>query len=478
MRILAPFQALSPAQQRNIYVSIAEGVFYSFMVGAAESYFGAFGVFLNATPSQLGFLAALPPFFSAICQMASLLLLNRFPSRRPIIAVFAAIQAASIIPIALVPFLFPPGSQAVWTLLAFVVIYWGAAGFTAPLWNSLLGDLVPSDYRGRYYGIRSRWMGFATMATVLLAGGILHLFSTLSGGGSAESFHPTVAWGYLLIFVIAFVCRLTSSYFLLQHENPQYTPERPLPFSLRRVLRRAPHSNFAKFVFFVSAIQAGQAFSAPYFAPYMLKDLALPYWKFSILAAGPSVTLMVMHPFWGRMVDKVGCTRVISWLSFGVALNPLFWLVSGNVFWLFAVQLYSGFVWSGFNLAAWAFFFDAVPPSKRAYYGAYQGMIQGVFVLAGSLLGAFVVDRAPSLTLLDGSLASPYLFLFLVSGVIRVMSCVLLLRRFDDGKIVAAPEASPKPSRWKLRTIPGEASEDRGPESQHPKIHSSTTPEL
>ena len=205
MNLLAPFSSLPDKTRKNISCSIWEGVFYSVMVGMAESYFGAFGVFLNASSTQLGFLAAFPPFLAALCQMGSLLLLNRFPSRRPILVVFAAMQALMIIPIALLPFALGQDGAAIFPLLAFVALYWGAAGFTSPIWNSLIGDLVPADFRGRYFGVRSRWMGLATMSGVLLAGAVLNLFSKFSGTSEEGSQHPTVAWGYLIIFFLKMI---------------------------------------------------------------------------------------------------------------------------------------------------------------------------------------------------------------------------------------------------------------------------------
>ena len=431
------FRELPDSAKQSIAISNAEGICYAVMLGAAETYFGAFGVFLGATSFQLAMLTAIPPFFSAFVQMAAVWLLNRYPSRRPMLAGAAALQAVLILPIALLGVLMGRGHGTANWLIALVVLYSGAAGVTAPIWNSLLGDLIPATYRGRYFGIRNQWMGIATLITTLVAGGILHLFSHFGGEGNSS---PILVWGYLAIFIIALLARAGSSFCLTRHQNPEYTPERPLPFSLRRFFQRTPSRNFVRFVLFFSLVQAGQAFSAPYYAPYMLTHLHLPYIEYSLILAVPALALILMHPFWGRLVDRIGCKKVLAISSIGVVINPMLWLISSDVRFLLGLQIFSGVAWSGFNLAAAAFLFDAVTPSKRAYYSAYQGLIQGCFVLGGSLLGVYTVERIPAVGALDGTAASPYLTLFFLSGLIRMSGC-FFISRFEDGRVGITPAA-------------------------------------
>jgi MFS family permease len=111
------------------------------------------------------------------------------------------------------------------------------------------------------------------------------------------------------------------------------------------------------------------------------------------------------------------------------------WLVSNHWVYLAAIQFYSGFMWAGFNLAAANFMFDAVSAPKRARCAAYQALVNGAFVCAGTLLGGFlagnVASPLPALPWLPNP-ASPLLFLFFLSGIVRVFAAAYFLPRVRE----------------------------------------------
>jgi MFS family permease len=116
-------------------------------------------------------------------------------------------------------------------------------------------------------------------------------------------------------------------------------------------------------------------------------------------------------------------------------------VVSSHLAFLVAIQLFGGFVWAGFSLASANYMFDAVSPAKRARCAAYQGMMNGVFVVAGSLFGALVATHLPT-ALFFGPLVwcprSVLLFIFALSGLGRLVAAALLLHRFRELRPVEA----------------------------------------
>jgi hypothetical protein len=115
------------------------------------------------------------------------------------------------------------------------------------------------------------------------------------------------------------------------------------------------------------------------------------------------------------------------------------WLLSDHIAFLMFIQIYSGFFWSGFNLAAANFVFDAVTPTKRARCIAYQAIINGILVSVSSLLGGVLAMHMPdAVTQLLSALvpSSPFLALFLLSGVLRAMVMVFLYPAFKEVRTV------------------------------------------
>ncbi|MCC5874337.1 MAG: MFS transporter, partial [Gammaproteobacteria bacterium] len=133
--------AKDPVIDRSLRHSVKDGVYFSAMIGSAESYFAAFAVFLKASAAQIGMLAALPPVLASLSQLLSAWLGRRLGQRRKIIVFGALLQAAALIPLALLPLAFP--AHALPLLILCTVIYFIGPNLGAPQWGSLMGDLVP-----------------------------------------------------------------------------------------------------------------------------------------------------------------------------------------------------------------------------------------------------------------------------------------------------------------------------------------------
>ncbi|MEE4352869.1 MAG: MFS transporter [Desulfatiglans sp.] len=409
----------------SLRAAVRDGVSHAVMMGAGETYLGPFGIFLRASTVQVGILATLPQFFGSIMQLAGARAMPRFRSRRTVVLTGVLVQAVLWIPMAILPFLFGYGMLPVFLLIGLVTLYHGANGSVVPVWNSLIGDLVPAKIRGRFFGSRNRLTGMSTFMALLLAGVILHYFEK----------ERMAEVGYLIIFSVAFLARLNSARWIARYEDPEIRILPEESFTFRQFLRRSPYSNFAKFVFFIGAINLGVSFSAPYFTLYMLRDLKFSYLEFTVVTAVATISQFFTFRYWGELSDPFGNKKILNICGWGVAIVPALWLVSHHIGYLVLIQIYSGFVWAGFNLASVNFIFDAVTPPKRALCVAYQGLVNGLCVFVGSLAGGYVATQLPEFYPLGSWVwkpISPLPVIFLLSGVMRLVASGLLLHRFKE----------------------------------------------
>jgi MFS family permease len=414
-----------PEKNPSLRAAVKDGVSHAVMMGAGETYLGPFGIFLQATTLQVGLLATLPQLFGSVMQWASAQAMDRVRSRRTLIARGALLQAVLWVPMLLLPFLFGHSRTSVLFLLGLLILYHGTNGALVPVWNSLIGDLVPPQVRGRFFGNRSRLTGMSTFIALLVSGGILNLSERGMG----------LEIGFLVIFGVAFLAKLNSARWLRRYDDPpfHFSPEQV--FTFRQFLRRSPHSNFAKFVFFVGAVNFGVAFSAPYFALYMLRDLRFSYLAFTAVTGVAFMTQFLTFRYWGNLSDRFGNKKILNLCGWGVCTVPMLWLVSFHIGYLVLIQIYAGLVWAGFSLASANFIFDAVTPPKRARCVAYYGLINGVSVFAGSLAGAFVADHLPrTFSLGNWTWTPPFILpvVFFLSGLIRFLAAAFFLRRFKE----------------------------------------------
>ncbi|GAB4336584.1 MAG: MFS transporter [Desulfobulbaceae bacterium] len=395
------------------------------MLGAGESYIGPFGIFLQATTLQIGLLATLPQCVESISQWISALALDRYRSRRTVMVRWATIQALTWLPVAALPFLFGKGPQAAMILILLVIVSHVATGVIDPVWSSLMGDLVPAEKRGGFFGRRSRLTGMCSFLGLLLAGAVLHLFKQWE----------LAAWGFAVIFTVASLARLHAVHWMKRYEDPEYVVQPEDVFSFWQFLKRARTSNFAKFVFFFAAMNFGVAFSSPYFALYMLRDLGFSYLEFTSISAMSAISQFLTFRYWGDISDRFGNKKILNVCSWGVGVVPLFWLFSTNLFYLASMQIFAGCVWAGFNLASANFIYDACSPPKRARCVAYRSVTNSVFVLAGSMAGALTAGQVPAVIHLGPLSWQPshtITLLFLVSGLLRMTAAGVLLRKFHE----------------------------------------------
>jgi MFS family permease len=170
-------------------------------VGAGETYFSAFALFLNATAAQVALLSTLPPLLGSSAQIFSAWLGTHF-GRRRLVLWGCTLQALLWLPILLVPLLFAP--FAIPALLVLLALYQGANNLSAPQWTSIMRDLVSERRRGRYFGYRTQVTTVTTFIALVICGVIL---DEVDKSGATYL-------GFVVIFAVAFVARTVSVYHL------------------------------------------------------------------------------------------------------------------------------------------------------------------------------------------------------------------------------------------------------------------------
>jgi MFS family permease len=402
--------------------AIRDGMAQGVMLGSGETYLGALGIFFQASPVQIALQASLPPFVSALSQNIAVWILDRWRSRQRVIVRAATLQALCFFAIALLSLAWPISFAAEYLILLACLAY-AFNGVVIPLWNSLIGDSVRTEVRGSFLAKRTRFHGLCTFITLLICGQFLDLYSRV---GSTNL-------GFFCIFTLAGVARLISVHWLAQYEEGEPPATAANRFSFWKFLIRSPRSNFARFVYFGSLVSFGVTFSAPFFAVYMLEELHFSYLEYTVLVSTSVVLQFLAMKGWGAISDRAGSKRILEICGYGVAINPMLWLLDNSFLYLLAVQAYSGFVWAGYNLATANFTFDAVSRPKLPRCSAYQAVVNGTCMLLGSLAGGYFITHFPAaLSGLADSLGSKLLVAFLLSGIFRGIGVLLLLNRFQE----------------------------------------------
>ncbi|MCA9406469.1 MAG: MFS transporter, partial [Candidatus Omnitrophica bacterium] len=184
--------------------------------------------------------------------------------------------------------------------------------------------------------------------------------------------------------------------------------------SFFQFLSKIKTSNFTKFVFFVSLMSFSVNLAAPFFAVLMLKDLHFNYLTYSLIVIVAPLTLYLNIQRWGHHADHVGNLKILKLTTRLIAIIPLLWVINQNPIYLILVEMFSGFLWAGFNLSTANFIYDAVSPEKRTRCIAYFNVINAAGLSTGALVGGFLIKHLPDI------FEYKILTLFLVSSSLRL----------------------------------------------------------
>jgi len=409
-----------PAVDKALRHSVRDGMAFSVQVGAGETYFSAFALFLRATAPQIALVSTLPLLLASSAQIFSAWIGN-YVGRRRLVIMGCALQALLWLPILLLPALF--SGYAIPALLVLLVLYHSANNLAAPQWTSIMRDLVSERRRGRYFAYRTRLTTIATFVSLVVCGLVLHELDTAD----------RTSLGFVVIFLIAFLARTVSVYHLtFLHEPPATSPVPDM--HIEQWWRSLKSTGAIGFSVYVALMNAAVGLSSPFFTVYMLRDLALSYFEFTVLTGTSVFVQFLMLTTWGRIADVYGNRLILIVTSISLPVVPAIWLLSDNFWALLVFQALSGASWSGFTLSVGNLLYELVPQTRRAAYVAFHNVGTAMGVFAGAMIGALLQGILPPRAVLFGSsgILSNLLYLFVISGVMRGVLAALLARRVRE----------------------------------------------
>ncbi|MFH1790916.1 MAG: MFS transporter [Candidatus Omnitrophota bacterium] len=401
----------------SLRYSFYDGVFASSMTGFTQEFFAPLILVLRGTAAHIGMLSALPNLIGSLIQAASAMLSERFKSRKTVACTFVLIQAFTLIPIAVMAL---AGTVSPMAVIFFVVLFVSAGAVATPAWASMMSDLVPSAKRGAYFGWRNRILGFIMVGASFTAGIILNIMKGVN-----------VFAGFFVIFGLAFLLRAASWKFLTKMYEPPLKFGSEHRFTFLEFIKRTRKSNFAQFVLFVAAMNFCVNMASPYFSVLMLRDLHFSYFLYTTITISAPLTVYFMIRRWGLHADHAGNLKVIQHTAPFIGLIPVFWILNRSPLVLFAAQIFSGFVWAGFNLATSNFIYDAVSPEKRVRCICYFNVINGTALCGGALLGGALLRYLPPI------MGYNILTLMAVSAVLRTLVGIFLPRWLKEVRSVS-----------------------------------------
>ncbi|MFH0888553.1 MAG: MFS transporter [Planctomycetota bacterium] len=421
-----------PSQCRKaLTIFTWEGMFSSFHGALIGGIFVTWYVIdLGGKNIHYALLTAIPTL-AAVTQVLAAYWLQYLHQRKTFTIITSTISRFAWLIIAIIPFLFIKSTSlsiffAVYLLLNIL------SSMSANSYLSWMVDVIPIPIRGRYLGIRL--MLCTIVAGVAgLAGGyfiedylpkwdkeILKIFSFLitPSLGAGESIRFI---GYGIIYFIAVLIGAIPALVLLfkQYEPPfNYIPpaqpsqktsdnnqeQESTKKSLLSYMKEISKSpNFKKLLFVMIIWNIINGFSAPFWLPYVIKDLQMSIKALTICGFLGNICRIISLPIWGKLIDRFGNKPIIIFAMYVIGFHPLYYVLSTPNFTalIYLDGISSGIMWAGVEIATLNLLFGASPKKgKEMYYAIYMALT-GLANAVPQFIAGWVIDMVAQYRLLS-----------------------------------------------------------------------------
>lgn len=388
--------------------SVAEGVFNSASSSIQSSYTTPLALALGATNAEIGILNSLQNLASTVSHVPGAMLTKYF-SRKSIWLVSQILSRILIwIPILLLPLL--SIDNRVWILIILLALSNFFLFIRSPAWSSLMGDLVPMNIRGRYFGRRNMLVGISGVLAILASGFLL------------------ACWGFPVIFILSIILAVAAIFFFMRMYEPpmkhifHYTYRFSFDpkgwYNAMRINRE-----FVIFTSYLTFMNFAIDVAAPFYAVYMLKNLNIGYEWFAIAVVIGALARAATQQYWGKLNDRFGSRKILIIGGFLGCFVPFGWMLVSNVWHVLIIKIYDGVVFAGFDLVVFNYLLEVAPAKSRPKYVAAHNFFTGFGTVFGALMGALLamVLEGASFFLLAG-----LQLVFLASFILR-LSCLSFL---------------------------------------------------
>ncbi|MFH1513764.1 MAG: MFS transporter [Bacillota bacterium] len=381
---------------------------------------------LGANDFQLGLISAIP-VATCVLQVYISYFMEKRRNRRFIFLFLGLVGRAMWVPIALVPYLFPSFAidLRMWIVIVFVVIISGANSGLNLAFGSLMGDLVPINIRGSYFGMRQR----ISLISGVLAGLLVSAMIDRVG-----------LTGYSIALVLAGITLLLDIGCYLFVKWPEME-ETHLP-KLRVLLREVfTNKRFLQIVIFYSCWLFSVNIAAPFWNIHMLEYLKMNLLQMSMysqIISGIASILFVTR--WGRLIDRYGNKPVLQMAAICIVFSPLPWLFATHetAYIIIFSNVLSGATWPAIDICQQNLYLSQSPKTYRSMYIAVFFACINLFGVAlPNAVGGYLMQNpfaflTAQFPVVLGLAFSKMHWMLITSVLLRVVVLLIFLPKINE----------------------------------------------
>ncbi len=380
-------QSIRKHLRYNLGVNLADGAAYGLGWG-----FGSIGTIIPLFVSHLttsALLIGLIPAIHAVgWQLPQLFMANsvaRLRRYKPMVMLLTIHERVPYLGLALVALFVGTLGTRLALVLTFLMLIWQGlgAGFTANAWQSLIAKIIPSDWRGTFFGSQ------AALSNVLMS------LAAIAAGYILDRVDSPV--NFTLCFVLTAVGMAISYVFLGLTREP-VDNEKIIPVSQPslwkgglEVLRR--DRNFTAYLV-IRLLSQFATMGFAFYIVYGLRRFGMSDLTAGFLTAALMITSTVANAVMGWLGDRLGHRAMLIAGSVAVTLSSLMAWGGPTIGWLYPVFILSGLA----NVAYWtigmAITVEFGSEATRPTYIGLSNTLVAPFTIIAPLIGGWIAETA------------------------------------------------------------------------------------
>lgn len=372
--------AHTASTRRSLVWFWCDGMFASASDNIVGTYLVIYILALGATQSQIGIMSSLSSLVAALTLLPGAMLVERIGRRRAIVLSGGGWNRLALLFMALIPFVIHT-PWVVFLIIGLSITRDAGGNISFPAWMAMTGDLVPFEGRGRFFSSRNFIMGVSGIIVTLLAG--LLITDMHSPTGYQISLLAACALGGMSIFSFSHIIDKPKAI-----PYPQVQP----PLALGALLRdMATHRDFIFFAGTTALWNFSLNIAGPFFTVFLVKNLHADASMVALTTVASSVASILTQRRWGELNDRWGARKLTMICGLLIPVVPLMWVFATAAWNVIIINLFSGLLWSGYNLGAFNYLLLVTPEDRRARYSAIYQIVVTLSLALGAALGSLVI---------------------------------------------------------------------------------------
>ncbi|WP_322447104.1 MFS transporter [Robertmurraya mangrovi] len=362
----------------NEKLSIRNGIATTVILNISNNYFALFAIsVLGVTNYQVGLMSSLPQFIGMFAMILGSFILNQLNEKKKFTAYSFLFTRIFLLLMFFVMYL--PAEYRGWVFVLLVGLMNLPGSFANLSWQSFIGDLIPDQRRNSFFSERNRVLTIVGMIATFLIGIMLQQFQ-------ADSHLP-----FQFLFLVGFVVGIIEVYYLLKHKEPK-----------REKIKEGRKVIFGWHVFkhkpFVYFLICGLFFNFAWqmawslFSIYQIKyALATGLW-ISLFAVANQIAQIASFKWWGKMADKHSNAKMLILVALGMGSAPFLTILSTNLYYLVAVNAFSGLFVSGTVLLLFNQLLEVTTEDNRSICISNYNILLAIIAFIAPQFGVFLLE--------------------------------------------------------------------------------------